>query len=165
MKMNMKLLIIFGVVVLLLGGGGAYYFLVMAKETPPLEEEFEEEFEDEEEFENEEEFEEGEAENIDGPLIEPFTVNLANLGGRRYLRCTVRLKLFDEEALEHLETHIPELRDAAIIHLSGKKIEDILGAEGKITLREELLAQLNTVLEFEGNRGITKLFFTEFLVQ
>ena len=125
--MNRKLLIIIGVVVLLLGGGGAYYFLVMAKETPPLEEEFEEG----------EEEEEDDAENIDGPLMEAFTVNLANPGGRRYLRCTVRLKLYDEEALEHLETHMPELRDAAIIHLSGKTIEDILSPEGKIALREE----------------------------
>jgi len=157
--MNVKILIIIGAVVLLLGGGGAYYFLVMAKETPPLEEEYEEG------EESDEEYEEDEAENISGPLMEPFTVNLADPGGRRYLRCTVRLKLFDQDALDHLEAHIPELRDAAIIHLSGKKIEDILGAEGKITLREELLAQLNTVLEFEGGRGITKLFFTEFLVQ
>ena len=163
--MNVKILMIIGVVVLLLGGGGgAYYYLVMAKETPPLEEEYEEGEESNEEYEEDEEYED-ESENISGPLMEPFTVNLADAGGRRYLRCTVRLKLFDQDALDHLETHIPEVRDAAIIHLSGKKIEDILGAEGKITLREELLAQLNTVLEFEGGRGITKLLFTEFLVQ
>ena len=163
--MNMKLLITIGAVVLLLGGGGAYYFLVMAKETPPLEEEYEEGEEYDEGEESDEEYEEDEAENISGPLMEPFTVNLADVGGRRYLRCTVRLKLFDQDALDHLETHIPELRDAAIVHLSGKRIEDTLGAEAKIALREELLAQLNTVLEFEGGRGITKLFFTEFLVQ
>lgn len=165
--MNRKLLIIICVVVLLLGGGGAYYFLVMAKETPPLEEEFEEgeEFEEDAEEDDAEDAEEDDAENIDGPLMEPFTVNLADPGGRRYLRCTVRLKLYDEEALEHLETHMPEVRDAAIIHLSGKTIENILSPEGKIALREELLAQLNTALEFENNRGITKIFFTEFLVQ
>ena len=148
--MNKKLLIIISVVVLVLGGGGAYYFLVMAKETPPIEET---------------EAVATEPEEVDGPMMEPFTVNLANPGGRRYLRCKLQLKLYNDQALEHLEKNMSQLRDAALLHLSSKTTEDILGAEGKIALREEMLAQLNTLLAFETGKGITQLYFTEFLVQ
>jgi len=46
--------------------------------------------------------------------------------------------------------------------LPSKSYNDVNTAAGKIAMRDEIIASLNTVL---GKEGITNIFFTEFVVQ
>lgn len=101
------------------------------------------------------------------PVMEPFVVNLADAGGRRYLRMNLKLELKKPEESEPLlEARKPQVRDAILLLLSRKTSDQLLSAEGKTTLRTELIDQLNTVLKKKKlKKAVKNLYFTEFLIQ
>jgi flagellar FliL protein len=94
--------------------------------------------------------------------LETFIVNLADKGGTRYLRVSMDLELENEEAVEVVEKRLPKIRDAILMILPTKKYEDIGTVEGKVSLREEMLAKINELMKPEKIRNI---YFTEFVVQ
>jgi flagellar FliL protein len=100
-----------------------------------------------------------------GPIypLETIIVNLADSGGGRYLRVTMELALTnDEGAEEEITQHLPEIKDAMLTILPTKKFDQLTSVEGKNSLRDEIIVNLNTVLNKEL---ITKIFFTEFVIQ
>jgi flagellar FliL protein len=185
--MKGKLLIIILAAVLFLGGGGgAYYFLVLGKKEPAevTKKGHDEEGEDEahasaeghggdEEHESTEEEEEEHSGGHDGghggksgPTIEPFVVNLADPGSRRYLRLNMQLKLKKPEEDEpRLEARMPQVRDAVLLLLSSKTTDQLLGPEGKAALRQELIDQIDAILKKKKKKAVKNLYFTEFLIQ
>jgi len=100
-------------------------------------------------------------------MIEPFVVNLADPGSRRYLRVNLTLELKNpEEAEPLLEVRMPQMRDTVLLLLSSKTTDQLLAPEGKITLRQELIEQINKVLKTKKlKRSVKNLYFTEFLIQ
>lgn len=178
-------LILVIVILLLLGGGGGYYFFVMERSSTASEKkghqgdeahaEEEEQPEDDGQANEEHEEEEEEAEEghggghgeAKGPIIEPFVVNLADSGSRRYLRLNLKLDLRKrEESQPLLEARMPQVRDAVLMLLSSKTTDQLLNTEGKTTLREELIAEINKVLKKKKLQKVVKnLYFTEFLIQ
>jgi len=188
--MKSKLLIIIVAILLLAGGGGAYYFLVLGKkesaEAKKKDHHEEEEGggdeahasldpqadaankkadeEGEEEEEAAEEHRGGHGEN-NGPRIDPFVVNLADPGSRRYLRMNLSIALkkpAEDEPL--LQARMPQLRDAVLLLLSSKTAAQLQGPEGKTALRQELIEQVNQVLT-KKKKVVKNLYFTEFLIQ
>lgn len=180
-------LVLIIIAVLLLGGGGAYYFLVLGKPSEASAKHRghgdkdahaeEDEHEDEDAHASEEEEEEEEEEEYDGghgghggakdPVIEPFVVNLADPGSRRYLRVSLKFKLRKREESEPLlVARMPQVRDAVLMLLSGKTTDQLSTVEGKTLLRSELIDRLNSVLKKRGlKKAIKNLYFTEFLIQ
>ena len=116
------------------------------------------------EKESEDVKEEGEKEDMLGPIyaLETFIANLADEGGKRYIRVTMNLELKDAVVKEELEKRLPQIRDAVLMLLPTKKHEDIQNIEGKIVLRNEIMTRLNSL--FKEDR-IANLYFTEFVVQ
>lgn len=182
-----KLLVI-TVVVLLLGGGGAYYFLFMGNNPTNVgyrgkgevhaSEERGGEKDEYGDDQNEEDNEDDEEEDYDGgyggghggatsPIIEPFVVNLADPGSRHYLRVNLKVKLRKPEESEPLlEARMPQVRDAVLMYLSSKTTDQLLSVEGKISLRKELIAEINKVLKKKKlKKAVKNLYFTEFLIQ
>jgi flagellar FliL protein len=102
-----------------------------------------------------------------GPIMEPFVVNLADPGSRRYLRMNLKIKLKKPEETEPLlEERMPQVRDAVLLLLSSKTSDQLSNPEGKISLRQELIDQLNKVLKKKKMKSTVKnLYFTEFLIQ
>lgn len=102
-----------------------------------------------------------------GPLIEPFVVNLADPGSRRYLRLNIKLELKKPDESEPLlEARMPQVRDTVLLLLSSKTSDQLLNPEGKLTLRQELIGQLNKVLKKKRlKKAVKNLYFTEFLIQ
>ena len=101
--------------------------------------------------------------------LEPFVVNLADPGGMRYLRVEISIGLSGEltpaEGKKDKGTDpvlMSQIRDAIVQMLSAKHSEDLLTAEGKKDLREELN---KTVSPFITNLKVTGVFFTDFMVQ
>ena len=99
-----------------------------------------------------------------GPLysLDTFIVNLADAGRSRYLRVTMDLELAESTASGELAERLPQVRDSILMILPSKQFEDIASMEGKIALRDEIMAKLNSLF---AKNLVTNIFFTEFVVQ
>ena len=99
-----------------------------------------------------------------GPImaLDTFIVNLADAGGKRFLRVTIDLELGNAEMQEELKTRLPQVRDAILMVLPTKRFDDVSTTEGKVALRDELLASLNGFLT---TGQINTIYFKEFVVQ
>jgi flagellar FliL protein len=145
-----KLFLIAGVV-LALGGGGGYYYKTQAAaahadETPA---------------------ESHEPSPKDRGLVpfDPFVANLADEGGRRFVRVTVQLVVADAlQATEMEETPVLKARARAIIlELLGMQLADTLVTpDGKVALRQQIAEKVAEALhEIE----IVDVLFSDFVVQ
>jgi flagellar FliL protein len=94
--------------------------------------------------------------------LETMIVNLADKDGKRYLRITMELELKNPDLIKEIEMRLPQLRDSILMILPTKFYEDIGTTPGKIALRDELIARLNSFLK---TGQITTIYFTEFVVQ
>jgi len=99
-----------------------------------------------------------------GPIypLDTFIVNLADKGGKRYLRITIDLELDGKELESEITKRLPQVRDSILTILPTKRFEDISSAKGKTELRDQMLERINGMLA----RGqITNIYFKEFVVQ
>ena len=147
------LIIIISVVVLFMGTVGAGFFILWNKinqipQNPAIAEDVAVE----------------EEENDIGPLysLDTMIVNLADHGGKRYLRVTMALELSDPDALSTIESRLPQIRDAILMILPTKKYGDVSTTEGKIALRSEVMEKINSLMT-KGQ--VNNIYFTEFVVQ
>ena len=79
-----------------------------------------------------------------------------------FLKTTIQLEFAEPQLPPTVESDIPKVRDAVIRILSSKSSADILTAEGKEKLREEIK---NSVNESLGAEDVTQVYFTEFIIQ
>jgi flagellar FliL protein len=94
--------------------------------------------------------------------MDPFVVNLNEPGGKRYLKSKIELEFVEDKVRQELELRLPQLRDVVLLHLSSKALDDIQSVDGKIELKNSLIARINQVLK----RGkIRNLYFTQFVIQ
>jgi len=94
--------------------------------------------------------------------LEAFIVNLADAGGRRYLRVKMDLELSGESFKEEMEKRLPQVKNAILMILPHKKFEEIATVEGKNALRDEIMVKLNSFLR---TGTVTQIYFTEFVIQ
>jgi flagellar FliL protein len=99
-----------------------------------------------------------------GPLfsLNTFIVNLADAGRSRYLRVTMDLELAAAADAAQLTKKLPQVRDSILMILPSKQFDEIASMEGKIALRDEIIAKLNSLF---ARNVVTNIFFTEFVVQ
>jgi flagellar FliL protein len=157
--MSKKVLaLIIGSVLLILGIMGAGFYLMMQKMNQSIAQIQIQAASDQEEEEPEV------LEPAMGPLykMDTLIVNLADQGGKRYLRVTMELELSAPEVTAEIDTRLPQLRDAILMVLPSKQYSDIGTTEGKILLRDELIVKINGILK-KGT--VNTLYFTEFVVQ
>ena len=105
-----------------------------------------------------------EEENVIGPLytLDTMIVNLADHGGKRYLRVTMALELSDPEVVTTIESRLPQIRDAILMILPTKNYDDVSTTEGKIALRTQVMDRINDLIT-KGR--VNNIYFTEFVVQ
>ena len=105
-----------------------------------------------------------EDENIIGPLytLDTMIVNLADHGGKRYLRVTMALELSDGDAVTSIENRLPQVRDAILMILPAKNYDDVSTTDGKVALRKEVMEKINSLIT-KGR--VNNIYFTEFVVQ
>ncbi len=109
----------------------------------------------------------GQEEILEHPLgkifsLETFIVNLADKGGNRYLRISMDLELGTPDLEDEIIKRLPQIRDAVLMILPSKRFADISSMEGKVALREEILATLNG---FFDQGEIVNIYFKEFVIQ
>lgn len=93
--------------------------------------------------------------------LPPVTVNLADPGGRRYLKLGMEVEV-NADVSADLKAKAPQIRDAIIMLLAGKGYEDIATPDGKVLLKAEVAARLNQIL---GAQRVIRVYFTDFMVQ
>lgn len=140
---------IIGVAVLALAGGGYYYKSQAAH------------------AEEEPKHEEKAVAPKDRGLVsfDPFVANLADEGGRRFVRVTVQLVVADAmQAAEMTETPVLMMQGRAIILelLGMQKADTLVTPEGKVALRQAIAERVAEALhELE----VVDVLFSDFVVQ
>ncbi len=94
--------------------------------------------------------------------FEPFIANLADDGGRRYLKATFQIDFGTAEVPPTMQARLPQTRDLLLTLFTSKTFDDIRTPEGKQQLREEIIARVNQVLDRDLAKAV---YFTEFIVQ
>jgi flagellar basal body-associated protein FliL len=94
--------------------------------------------------------------------LETFVLNLADTDQRSYLRVGIDLGLNQEAKHGDDAAPVAETRDTILSVLSEAKLNDLMTAEGKAKLKENLLHALQQRLP---RLGVDEVYFTEFLIQ
>jgi flagellar basal body-associated protein FliL len=93
--------------------------------------------------------------------MDTFNTNLDGLP-RRFVRIDMSVEMYNKEGFEELVTLGGESRDAITRILNSKKYEEIETVQGKLSLKNEVVAHLNGALA----HGVVKnVYFTKFQVQ
>jgi len=95
--------------------------------------------------------------------LESFIVNLSDHDDKAFLRVGIDLGV-DKDVKEGKAAmeNVPNVRDAIIGVLTAYKSEDLLSAEGKRQLKDNLLKSLT---ERAPELEVREIYFTDFLVQ
>lgn len=94
--------------------------------------------------------------------LDPFIVNLAGSGGKRFLKVTISLELSTPEVHAELKASIQKVTDSILVLLSSKSFEDVYSVQGKFKLKDEVTTRVNRFLVV-GH--IKDAYFTEFIIQ
>ncbi|WP_368487893.1 flagellar basal body-associated protein FliL [Clostridium sp. BJN0013] len=93
--------------------------------------------------------------------LSEFTVNLADEGGKNYLKVNVYLGYDDKKLTNELTEKTPIIRDAIIEILRTKKVEDI-SDKNMDNIKIEIIQRINPMLE-KGK--INNVYFSDILTQ
>lgn len=146
-KSKKKLIIIIAAVLLLvLGGGGAFLYISKQKAAAAA-------LAEEEGGEPADHAPAAAAHNADKspPVYLPMdnmVVNLADPGGERVAQVGITLQVIDSHAADSVKAYMPTIRSGVLMLLSQKTSEELLSAEGKQKLIEEILRE--TSVPFGG---------------
>lgn len=94
--------------------------------------------------------------------MEPFIVNIYDGQELRYLKVKVELEMASAAIKPELEGRLAAIRDAILVVLTSKTLQDIQDAQGKNQLREEILVAISKIV---AQGKVTKVYFTDFVVQ
>ncbi len=93
--------------------------------------------------------------------MSPFNTNLDGVP-RRLIRLELSLEMMDEEGYEEVIGISPQARDAIMRILQSKSFTDVETVQGKLHLKNQIVAELNTSLK----KGVVKnAYFSELVVQ
>jgi flagellar FliL protein len=98
------------------------------------------------------------------PVVYTMPAFNTNLDGvpRRLVRVEVNLEMLDEEGFEEVITKAPQAQDSINRILNSKTFNDIESVQGKLRLKNQMIADLNGFLE----KGVVKnIYFSQFVVQ
>lgn len=94
--------------------------------------------------------------------LEPFIVNIYDGQELRYLKVKVEMEMANPALKPELEARLAAIRDAILVVLTSKTLQDIQDAQGKNQLREEILVAVSKII---AQGKVTKVYFTDFVVQ
>lgn len=190
-KKKSKLLIIIIVLVILLGlgGGGYYWFFIKGKaaqtetaeqapegdkkseakkdekksEAKPEAKKEEKKDEKKSEAKKEEKKEGGKKGEKPVTSIQNIITNLADPGGKRYVRISVDFDFAsDDDAADFADKYQAQVKDAILTLLWSKTSQDISGVEGMLALRTEIQSRVNQIM---GQGKVRQVFITDRVIQ
>ncbi len=108
--------------------------------------------------------------NLSPVVIGPLIVNLADVGGDRYLKIKLVLlevpsaakKIEKKKEKTGISLQDAIIRDTIISVLSSKTSDDLLSVSGKEELKNELITAINQALH---KNLVRKIYFLDFIIQ
>ena len=94
--------------------------------------------------------------------LEPFIVNIYDGQELRYLKVKVEMEMASPAVKAELDGRLAPIRDAILVLLSSKTMQDIQDIQGKNQLKEDIMAAVNKHIP---PGLIAKIYFTDFVVQ
>jgi flagellar FliL protein len=94
--------------------------------------------------------------------LDPFVVNLNDVGGPKFLKVSLQLELAAPALMEKAKQKTPQVRDAVITLLTSKSSESLYPPEGKLQLKDEINARMNQIL---GANSVKNVYLTDFVMQ
>lgn len=94
--------------------------------------------------------------------LDQFIVNLVDPLGRRYLKVQIELEMDSLQGVEEASKRNAQIRDSIITLLTSKGYSDVESPEGKLQLRQEIIARVN---QFLHQGKAVNAYFTDFVVQ
>lgn len=94
--------------------------------------------------------------------LDPFVVNIYDGQDIRYLRLKVEFEMLNPAVKGELEGRQAAIRDAILVLLTTKTLQDIQHLAGKNQLREEILTAVNKIVT---PGSVSRVYFTDFVVQ
>lgn len=152
-KGSKKLIIIIAAVALLLvvGGGGAFF--MMKKKAADAEAAAAADDEDGAKPAQEaKKPEHGKGEHGSPPAfvpLDPFVVNLADRDSERFAQVGITLQVDDPHMAEEMKAYMPAIRNAVLLILSHKSSDELLSAEGKQKLAQEIRREAARAMGYE----------------
>ena len=94
--------------------------------------------------------------------LEPFVVNIYDGQDLRYLKVKIELEMANPGIKAELDGRLAPIRDAVLVVLTAKTLQEIQDAQGKTQLREEILTAISKIV---AQGKVSKVYFTDFVVQ
>lgn len=95
-----------------------------------------------------------------------FVVNVNDGESVHHMQVDIQVKLAGPDAAGLIEEHMPAIRHALVLLLSGQDVKTVRTVQGKEKLRQEALEAVQKVLEENaGTPGIEALYFTGLIIQ
>jgi len=108
----------------------------------------------------------GETTKLYFKLEPPLVVNVDEGDIVRFLQVDAQIQYADPLAQAIIEKHMPAIRHALVMLLSGRPVTEIKTPQGKEKLREMTLKELQHVMtETTGEPVIDAIYFTGFVIQ
>jgi len=94
--------------------------------------------------------------------LEPFIVNIYDGQELRYLKVKIELEMANAAVKPELEGRLAAIRDAILVVLTTKTLQEVQDVQGKNQLREEILTAISKIV---AQGKVSKVYFTDFVVQ
>jgi flagellar FliL protein len=101
-------------------------------------------------------------ENFEMVMVDDIIVNPAGTGGTRFLSTSVGFEISSKEAGELFEQRRPMIRDALIMILGSKTIEELSDPKEKEITRFQIKKRVEQLLETDNLEAV---YFTDFVLQ
>lgn len=160
-----KLLIIIIAALLVVLGGGAAAFFLMSKGAG----------EDEEDTEAPPKAKQESKAKAKKPAAPPtfmpldaVVVNLADAGSTRYAQVGITLQVEDAATADLVKQYMPAIRNGILMAISRRTADQLLSAEGKEELANEILTLIRKATDTEEYRGyspVEAVLFSSIIVQ
>lgn len=102
-------------------------------------------------------------------VLDPFTVNLNDPFGRRYIEVVVNLEISNKTYVAKInenELIKPRMRDEIFMIISAKSYNELKSTSGRVTLKEEIMMRVNELMKEEFDKEpVTRVYFTKFIIQ
>ncbi|MGE0156638.1 MAG: flagellar basal body-associated protein FliL [Geobacter sp.] len=94
--------------------------------------------------------------------LEPFIVNIYDGQELRYLKVKIEMEMANPAIKPELDGRLAAMRDAILVVLTSKTLQDIQDIQGKNQLREEILTAISKIV---AQGKVTRIYFTDFVIQ
>jgi flagellar FliL protein len=100
--------------------------------------------------------------------LDAVVVNLADPGTTRYAQVGLTLQLEDAKTADEIKKYMPAIRNGILMLISRRTADELLSAEGKSKLAEEILEMVQKTTDMEPYKGyspVEAVLFSSIIVQ